>query len=95
MDIATKLAEERRARLAAERLLELKEAELRWQILRPYNSLYPFIRTYINSHEIAFRCAKGITLLYEKTGPSEPVFWSFSKLALHRIPKGFHRREKV
>ena len=29
MDIATKLAEERRARLAAERLLELKEAELK------------------------------------------------------------------
>ena len=29
MNIATKLAEERRARLAAERLLELKEAELR------------------------------------------------------------------
>jgi hypothetical protein len=29
MNIATKLAEERRARLAAERLLELKEAELK------------------------------------------------------------------
>ena len=29
MNIATKLAEERRARLAAERLLELKEAEFR------------------------------------------------------------------
>ena len=29
MDIATKLAEECRARLAAERLLELKEAEFR------------------------------------------------------------------
>ena len=29
MDIATKLAEERRSRLAAERLLELKEAEFR------------------------------------------------------------------
>ena len=29
MNIATKLAEERRARLAAERLLELKESELR------------------------------------------------------------------
>jgi len=28
MNIATKLAEERRARLASERLLELKEAEL-------------------------------------------------------------------
>ena len=29
MNIATKLAEERRARLAAERLLELKEADLK------------------------------------------------------------------
>lgn len=29
MNIATKLAEERRARLAAERLFELKEAEFR------------------------------------------------------------------
>ena len=29
MNIATKLAEARRARLAAERLLELKEAELK------------------------------------------------------------------
>jgi hypothetical protein len=29
MNIATKLAEERRARLAVERLLELKEAELK------------------------------------------------------------------
>ena len=29
MNIATKLAEQRRARLAAERLLELKEAELK------------------------------------------------------------------
>ena len=29
MNIATRLAEERRARLAAERLLELKEAELK------------------------------------------------------------------
>ena len=35
MNIATKLAEARRARLAAERFLELKEAEFRAKILCP------------------------------------------------------------
>ena len=35
MNIATKLAEERRARLAAERLLDLKEAEFRAKIRCP------------------------------------------------------------
>ena len=35
MNIATKLAEESRARLAAERLLELKEAEFSAKILCP------------------------------------------------------------
>ena len=35
MNIATKLVEERRARLVAERLLELKEAEFRAKILCP------------------------------------------------------------
>ena len=59
MNIATKLAEERRARLAAERLLELKEAEFSAKILCPlYSGRYILIRIYINSHELALRYAK-------------------------------------
>ena len=78
MNIATKLAEERRTRLAAERLFELKEAEL-----SAANTALPIIR-YIHSSghilihmRLLLDAQKGITLLYEKTGPSEPVFWSF------------------
>ena len=58
MNIAIKLAEERRARLAAERLLELKEAEFRQKYCALYNPIDTFIRIYINSHKLALRYAK-------------------------------------
>ena len=75
MDIDTKLAEERRARLAAEGLLKLKGAQLSAE-----NTALPIIR-YIHSSghilihmRLLLDAQKGITLLYENTGPSEPVF---------------------